>query len=214
MKKNKFEPVAVYDAFGLTRQLWLAVELKGEEVSMLISDTTRLDLFTKKVLIGHIAPPLHKTRLIISQEDPQKVALTMKAHALKWGATPEAIRLLGLMCPLTKEEEILMPKLARKDELKAAAKATPVAVKKPIAKRSNGADQLAEAASRKRDELLADKRKIIATDKGKAKLAKVEDDDKLAIMVAAKTVGAAIETDEVAFRDISYAEKVGLIDLV
>jgi hypothetical protein len=119
------------------------------------------------------------------------------------------------MCPLTKEEEILMPKLARKDELKAAAKATPVAVKKPIAKaRSNGADQLAEAASRKRDELLADKRKIVATDKGKAKLAKVEDDDKLAIMVAAKTVGAAIETDEVAFRDISYAEKVGLIDLV
>jgi hypothetical protein len=214
---KKFEPVVVYDAVGYMRQFWLAVERVEDTVWYIRSDTTRPDLFVCGALIGQIGNVGDKTRLIKSERDPNELAARFKRHAMKFGATPEAIRLLGQMLPIDKEEESKMAKLARKDELKAAAAETPVAGKRikavPAAKVNNG-ERLVEAAASRRAELLNDKRKIVATEKGKAKLAKVEDDDKLALMISARTVGAALEEEGVAYRDITYAEKVGLVELV
>jgi hypothetical protein len=161
-KSTKFEPIAVYDAMSLLRPLWLAVEKLGEVVNIIVSDTTRMDLFTRMALAGQIAPPLHKTRLVISEEDPLKVAERLRAHALKWGATPEAIRLLGLVCPLDEEEVREMAKLARKDELKEAAKETPVggrkSAKAAAAPKNNGnGERLREAAEGKRAAFAAQK---------------------------------------------------------
>ena len=217
-RSNAFKPVVVYDAMSYMRQYWLAVEQDGEDIRLIISDTTRHYLHAREVLLGQIGLPGHKTRLVISEKDPHEVARGMKLFAMKWGATPEAVRLLGKVCPLTDEEEHNMPKLARKDELKAAAKEAPVAKKTAAAAKprtANGQeDVFEEARTARREAMLADKRKIVATDKGKAKLAKVDDEDKLSIMITARTVGAAIETEEVSMRDINYAEKIGLVDLV
>ena len=66
----------------------------------------------------------------------------------------------------------------------------------------------------KREALLSDKRKIIATEKGKVKIAKDGPDDMLARMVKAKTLGNALsEHEDIGMKDINYAVRVGLIEL-
>jgi hypothetical protein len=69
--------------------------------------------------------------------DVQERVAATKAKALTHGATLEAIQLLGTLTSLTPDEEKTMAeantKLSRKDELKKAAKETPVAGKKAAA---------------------------------------------------------------------------------
>lgn len=89
----------------------------------------------------------------------------LKRQALDHGATPEAIRLLGRITPLTKQEEATMAenkKLAKKGDaegLKAAAKAAPVAPKaeKAAAPKAKGN---AEALAKARADKGPDNRKI------------------------------------------------------
>lgn len=222
-KAPSFNPVVVYDAMGYARLYWIAAEREGEIVRLLMADTTRYDLFTRDILIGQMGELGSPVRYVCSQKEVSEVAARMKISAMQFGATPEAIRLLGLVCPLTKEEEVQMAKeklapKADKEGLKAAAKAAPVGGKKADAapKQRGNPEALAkarEANTAKLEELKKDKRKITATEKGKSKLAKVDATDKLSIMIKAKTVGAAITGGDVAFRDIAYAEKVGLIEL-
>lgn len=164
-KKVGFEPMVVYDAVGYMRQFWLAAECKDDIVWYICSDTTRHDLFVRGAIIGQIGPVGAKTRLIISDRDPNELALKFKKHALKWGATPEAIRLLGIVTPLTEEEESTMAKLARKEELKEAAKAAPVGGKRAAAsaapKTNGGAEKLREAAEGKRAAFAAQKLTVL-----------------------------------------------------
>lgn len=87
---------------------------------------------------------MHVTEKLVSSDwtrhdaaDQRKLALEFKRVALDKGATPEAIRLLGTLIPLTKKECSIMAeklkakatakKTADSKGLKAAAKAAPVA---------------------------------------------------------------------------------------
>lgn len=225
-KTFTFQPFCLYDAMGYVRQVWLAAERNGETVKLLLSDTTRLELHTRDIAIGQCGPVGGRTRYIVSEQDPSEMAEVFKRSAMKYGATPEAIRLLGRFAPITKEELSIMadkklaPKKGDAEALKNAAKAAPVgggkaAPAKAAPKGNPAALEKARAVNAaKAEELKKDKRKITATEKGSAKIKKSGDPtDKLAIMVKAKTVGAAITGGEVAFKDIAYAEKVGLIEL-
>lgn len=128
-ERQKFKPVVVYDSMGFIRQLQIAAWADGEDVTLLMSDTTRYDVFTRDILLGQIGPG---ARYAISEKDPAAIALLFKDRALRHGATPEAIRLLGLLLPISKEEyeemadKKLAPKKGDAEGLKAAAKKTPV----------------------------------------------------------------------------------------
>lgn len=136
------------------------------------------------------------------------------------GGVPEAVRLLDHFLRFTDEEKKTMAdKLAKKGA--AAPKADAKTTKAPAAGGKKGnpealkkaREQSDETRAARQAELLKDKRKITATDKGKAKIAKAGKEDKLSRIVAAKTVGAAMAIDDVKFADITYAERVGLITL-
>lgn len=125
--RQKFKPVVVYDIMGYFKQLQLAVCVEGEDVTLLMSDTTKPGLFTRDVLVGQIG-----ARYAVSERDPKDVAAQFKERAKVHGATPEAVRLLGLLCPVTKEEANIMaekklaPKKGDAEALKTAAKKAPV----------------------------------------------------------------------------------------
>lgn len=222
-KRSSFKPVVIYDTMGYIRSYQIAVCAEGEEVEMLMCDGTRLEVYTRGIIAGQIG---EGARYGISEKDPVVLGLVFKDKALRLGATPDAIRLLGLLLPISKEElntmadKKLAPKKGDAEGLKSAAKKAPVgggkaaAAEKPAKKGNMEALEKARAVTAaKNEELKKDKRKITATEKGKAKAAKSEATDKLNIMIKAKTVGAAISSGDVAFKDIAYAEKVGLIEL-
>lgn len=226
--RHKFQPVVVYDSMGFIRQLYIAAEAVGEDVTLLISDTTKDYLFTREVLIGQIG---QGARYAISEKDPANIAHNFKERAMKYGATPEAIRLLGLITPISDEEyddmaaaNKLAPKKGDAAALKDAAKKTPVGGKggaaktdKPTARKGNpeALEKARAATEAKKAELLKDKRKIVLTEKGKDKV-KNGDPSKGAVanliaMRDAKTVGAAIGAG-LAMADLNYAVKTGTIE--
>lgn len=126
----------------------------------------------------------------------------LKEDMLLHGATPEAVMLVGAVSPFNEKElEAMAKKLSTK---KAPAKKAP-------AKAAPKKDAT-EAKGRGRRSSLDEKASITATDKGTAKLEKVGKDDKLAIMVKAKTVGKALAAG-VDSKDINYAARVGLISV-
>lgn len=96
------------------------------------------------------------TEALISKDftpkDPQNPipeAKKFKETALLLGATPEAIRLLGTLIPLTRKEmNEMAEKLKAKGDaaaLKSAAKSTPVAGKNTAAKKRGNTEALAKA---------------------------------------------------------------------
>lgn len=95
-------------------------------------------------------------RYQVLQEDLGSAVRELKTQALQFGATLEAIQLLGQLTPLTKVEEAQMAatKLAKPDAegLKTAAKAAPVGGKAkaaaPAAKRGNPEALAAARAAR------------------------------------------------------------------
>lgn len=224
-RKSSFQPLVVYDAMGYVRQYWLAAEKDGEVVRLIMNDTTKPHLYGREVLVGQLGPAGGRTRYVISEEDPQNVASKMLRHAENFGATPEAIRLLGLVTPISKEElstmaNKLAPKKGDKEGLKAAAKSAPVgggsatAAKKTNKGNPAGLAKAREAATQRKAALLTDKRKLVLTDKGKEKL-KTGDATKgsiknLATMRDAKTIAAAAEAG-LTMNDINYAIKTGTI---
>lgn len=184
--RQKFKPVVVYDSMGFIRQLQIAACADGEDVTLLMSDTTRYEVFTREVLMGQIGPG---ARYAISEKDPSAIALQFKERALRHGATPEAVRLLGLLCPFSKEElntmaeKKLAPKKGDAEGLKSAAKKAPVgggkAEKAPARKGNPEALAKArEASSAKQDAFKAEKLTVLvkAKDSGLrgGRLAKLE----------------------------------------
>lgn len=132
-RKNSFKPVVVYDAMGYIRQHWLAAECEEDVVRLVMADTTKPYLYTREVMLGQIGSAGGKTRYIIADKDPTVVALSLKDRANAQGATPEAIRLIGLITPISKEElntmakeNKLSPKKGDVEGLKSAAKKAPV----------------------------------------------------------------------------------------
>jgi hypothetical protein len=221
--RQKFQPVVVYDRMGFIRQLQLAASADGEDVTLVMSDTTRNDVFTRDILIGQIGD---NARYAISERDPVAFAHILKQRAMTHGATPEAIRLMGLISPISDEEyddmaaaNKLAPK-ADKAGLKDAAKKTPVAGKTAPktgnrAGNAEGLEKARAATEAKKVELLKDKRKLVLTEKGKSKV-KEGDASKgsiknLVAMRDAKTVGAAIGAG-LKMADINYAVSTGTIE--
>ena len=224
-KQSKFEPMTVYDRMGYLRLYHLAAAKEGEVIHLLMNDATRYDVFAREVLEGQVGA---HGRFAVSSTDPAITLAALKGRALKHGATPEAIRLLGLLTPISKEEykemakdTKLAPKKGDATALKDAAKKAPVGGKKETApaKARGNPEALAKARAineSKKAEQLKDKRKILLTDKGKEKV-KNGDSTKgsianLVAMRDAKTVGGAI-TNGLNMADINYAVKTGTIEL-
>lgn len=224
-RKNSFKPVVVYDAMGYIRQQWLAVECVDDVVQLVLADTTKPYLYTREVMLGQIGPAGGKTRYIIADKDPEVVAKYFKDRANAQGATPEAIRLIGLITPISKEElntmakeNKLPPKKGDVEGLKNAAKKAPVggaAAAKGKKGNPEALEKARAATAAKKEELLKDKRKIVLTDKGKEKI-KNGDSSKgsianLVTLRDAKTVGAAIGAG-LGMADINYAVRTGTIE--
>ena len=221
MRRKAFEPVCVYDPTGLFTYRWIAAERSGEEVTILMSDVTRPYVFTRVALIGQIGTI--GTRYITSEMTVEKAAEFLRQRALQYGATPEAIRLLGQFSPFTKKEKDEMAEKLKSGNaagLKAAAKGTPVgggAKSAPAPKKGNpeALAKAREAGAAAREELKKDKRKITLTDKGAEKVKKGGDSSAVANLVAmkaAKTVGGAI-TNGLSMADLNYAQRSGTIEI-
>ena len=129
----------------------------------------------------------------------------LKGDMLLHGASPEAVMLVGAVAPFSEKDlKIMADKLTKK---------TTAPAKGAAAKKTTATDSSNNAPQRGGRSTLDDKAKITATDKGRAKIDKVGKTDKLSLMVAAKTVGKALEVDGVVSRDIHYAINAGLIEV-
>ncbi len=154
--------------------------------------------------------PNHKMKnyTLITDEDKalQSYLLDLKKQMLTEGATHEAVRLVGEHIPISEKELQIMA-----TKLKRASATTKTPAKKAPAKKA--AAKSTESTGGGRKSTLDEKAKITATEKGTKKIEKVGKDDKLALIVKAKTVAKALEIDDVLPRDIHYAVKTGLIEL-
>lgn len=221
-RRSQFTPFVCYDAMGYIRQDRLVAEQDGETLRCVCWETSKSHVFSAEIATGMVGE--RGTRYIRSVKDPETVAASFKMRAMASGATPEAIRLLGLFMPFSKEEAIMAteklkgksaPKTADKEGLKAAAKDAPLAKGKaaaPAARKGNpeALAKAREGQEARKAELMKDKRKIALTDKGKEKV-KSGDQSKGAIqnliaMRDAKTVGGAISAG-LKMADLNYAEK-------
>lgn len=144
----------------------------------------------------------------------------LRRLALEVGATPEAVRLLGSLEPWSKKEETIMaeklkakakPVKASTDELKAAAKSTPVA--KGAKARKGNADALAKARAA-RAERGPDNRKIKANIKAKDIAARAGSyrHTMLTNLINAKTVQEFRDKGHSA-GDLAYATKAGIVSV-
>lgn len=131
-RRNHFAPFVCYDAMGYIRQDRVVAEQNGEALRCVCWETSKMHVFSSEIATGMVG--LVGTRYIKSENDPVAAATVLKTKALAHGATPEAVRLIGLVVALTKQEEATMakpatklaPKGADKTTLAAAAKAAPV----------------------------------------------------------------------------------------
>jgi hypothetical protein len=153
---------------------------------------------------------------------------SLRRLALEVGATPEAVRLLGSLEPWSKKEEAIMaeklkakakPVKASTDELKAAAKQTPVVkgakappgTKTPA--RKGNADALAKARAA-RAERGPDNRKVKANIKPKDIAARAGSyrHTMLTNLLNAKTVQEFRDKGHTA-GDLAYAVKAGIVSV-
>lgn len=215
---DQFKPVVVYDTMGYIRQYQIAACADGEEVTLLMSDTTRYDVFTREIVAGQIG-----NRYGVSDKDPAAMAAKFREKAMTYGATPEAIRLIGLLCPLSKQEEFemsekkLAPKKGDKEGLKAAAKAAPVGGKKAPAEKPANRKGNPEALEKAREATAArtearDKQKIKVVNKNHGAREGTKRAEMLDIVIKAKTVGEAIENGA-GWIDVKFAVDKGFITL-
>jgi hypothetical protein len=143
---------------------------------------------------------------------------SLKRQGLKFGATLEAIQLLGTLTSLTTTEEAMMAdakKLARKEELKAAAKEAPVKGNKAAAtgdapKKKGNPEALAAARAAK--DSGPDNRKITVLKKDHGARDGTKRADLLNKIFKNKTVQAAVDAG-VKKSDVSWAAREGYISL-
>jgi hypothetical protein len=238
-KKTKFTPVCVYDAMGYIRLLRIAAEQVGDVIGLISWDTTKDYVHSFEIAPGMITEyGVGKARYIIAESNLIHEAARMRDKALRYGATPEAIRLLGLVCPVTKMEcEEMAEKLKAKggaaaksggkaaakgdaEALKAAAKTAPVGGKKAATeapkKRGNP-----EALAKAREARAAgpDTRKITVVGTAKEHLAGVREGSYRGLMLAglfrSKTVQAFKELEingkHPTSGDLKYAVDAGFV---
>ncbi len=146
----------------------------------------------------------------------------LRRDALQYGATPEAIRLLGSLEPWTKKEETIMAeKLKAKAtkaspaaaELKTAAKAAPVGGKKGASPRKGASNGDALAKARAAKNTGPDNRKI----KVLIKKPEAREGSKRALMLAdlisSKTVQEFRDKGSYSAGDVRYAIGAGIISV-
>lgn len=237
-RRTTFQPYCAYDAMGYTRILRIAAEQRGDMIAFLMWTAERDYVWAGDLGEGQIKefgePGM--ARFVKAQSDPIREAANFKQLALRYGATPEAIRLLGLLAPVSREEELSMAeKLKAKggaaakgkaptggdaEALKTAAKSAPVA-KKVAAKAEpevKGNRKGNVAALDKAREVRAagtaerDKQKIKVLNKDHGAREGTNRANQLNIVLRAKTVGAAIEAGAT-WVDVKFAVSKGLIEL-
>jgi len=241
VRKSNFKPQVVYDAMGFIRLHWLVAERNGEDITLLISDTTRFEVHTREVLAGQVGPLGAGTRYVLSDYPVEALALGYKAKALSYGATSQAMRLLGTLVPLSEEDLNTMaeklkvkggaaetdekPKRARAKgdaaALKEAAKETPVAGKRgkasaapaePAKKRGNlEALEKARAAGNAAREENR-KKKITLVEKTNPKREGSKAFTNYALYRTSKTVGDFLDAGGT-MADVRYDSNKGFITL-
>lgn len=231
-RRQKFQPVCVYDSMGFIRILRIAAEQIGDTVSLLVRDTTKDYLWTTQVGEGQIAQFGNPARYIVAECDLKREVATYKDLALRYGATPEAVRLLGLLCPVSKQEEATMaeklkaksPKAADKEALKAAAKEAPVGGKKATAKadaapaekpanRKGNPEALAKAREARGKDMEAErKKKITLVEKNNPKREGSRAFEIYAKYKTCKTVGQFLDAGGT-MADIRYDSQKGFIQV-
>lgn len=150
-KRSKpFQPCCVYDAMGYIRLLRIAAEQEKDVVRLIVWDTTRDHVHSYEIAVGQISEYGSglNTRYVVAESNLVHEAARLRDRALRYGATPEAIRLLGLICPVKdKEAEEMAEKLKSKGG--AAAKSSAKAPTKGDAEALKGAAKAAPVASGK-----------------------------------------------------------------
>lgn len=217
-RRAKFEPFVVYDVFAYTRSSGIAAQAVEDGYSVLYRDPTG------KVVVLTIAEAQVPSRWGRGVADPISVATDYKSYALRCGATPEAIRLIGQFVTLTKNEEISMadklktkaaPKAADKEALVSAAKAAPVAKPKaaPAKVANKGGEALKAANEARQAGVLAErnKQKIKVLNKNHTARDGSNRANMLNIVLRSKSVGEAIENGA-GWIDVKFAKDAGYID--
>lgn len=185
-RRSKFEPVVFCDPFAMIGQRKIAVELAGD------GTISCLEWFAGDYCVRNfsIEEPSLGIRHVPIDAPVAGQAASLKISALEHGATSEAIRLLGLICPLTKQEEAVMAdklktkgslKAGDKEALKGAAKDAPVG-KKPRTAPEPKAEKAEASKKRGNPEALAKARET-RKDKG-------PDNRKIKALIKAKDIKA------------------------
>lgn len=232
-RKNTFKPVCAYDRMGYIRLLRIVAELDGDILRLVYRDTTKEHIQTCEIGVAQLAED-SMARYATSTANPVTEANNLKRLAMDYGATPEAIRLLGTLVSLSKQEEATMAeKLKAKggkaadtkastkgdaEALKGAAKTAPVAKGKKVEteapkKRGGNPEALAkarEAGGAAREE--RNKQKITVLDKNHGARDGSNRANMLNIVLRSKTVGAALEAGA-GWLDVKFAADKGFIEL-
>jgi len=235
-------PCVIHDVMSYAKFHQLAVEIAGKGYDSVVNTVCWFPTTDYVHAVGLMPTTISvpdgksiRTRWAVTPRDPEREALAFKAQALRHGATPEAVRLLRAMVPISKSEETTMAeKLKAKGATKSSAKAptkgnakalkeaaadAPVkktapakpAMNEKPANRKGNPEALAKARAARAD-AGPDKRKITVLKKphgardGTARAALL---DKI---YRSKTVDGADENG-VKKADVSWAAKAGYISL-
>lgn len=226
-RRSTFQPVVFCDPFAMAGNRKVAVEL-GPDGHILCLEWSVGDYCVRSL---NIEAPSLGTRYLPVNQPVAGQAASFKISALTHGATPEAIRLLGLICPLTKQEEAMMAeklktkgsvKAADKEGLKAAAKDAPVGKKPKVApaeakaeapKKRGNAEALAKAReARKEAGSGPDKRKITVLKKDHGARAGTDRQKTLDLLFKHKTAQSALDAG-VTKQWLAWADREGYVEL-
>lgn len=216
-RRQKFEPFVAYDVYAFVRTFGIAAQ-KIEDGFRIVKRHASGYLHTLD--IAEVQVPARWGR---GEADPRTKALEFKSVALRDGATPEAIRLIGTLIPLNdKECREMAEKLKAKGSkaadtkgLKSAASKTPVAKKtskSDASKRRGNPEALAKARAARAANKGPDNRKITVVKKDHGARAGTKRADMLNIVLKAKTVQTALDNGATMV-DIRFAQTQGLIKL-
>lgn len=235
-KRSKpFKPCCVYDAMGYIRLLRIAVEQEGDIVRLVSWDTSRDHVHSFDIAPGMITEYGSgiSARYIIAESNLTHEAARLRDRALRYGATPEAIRLLGLICPVKKKEaDEMAEKLKSKgsaaakstakaptkgdaEALKSAAKGAPVAKGKPAPaekpkKTGNPAALEKARAARGANMEVERKKKLVLLEKSNPKRAETRAFNIYGLYKTSKTVGDFLDAGGT-MSDIRYDSEKGFI---
>ncbi len=228
-KKQTEFPFSLEDRTGCLTYPIIAIEETFEAVRVVYRQIFPYQrVVDHTILRMHIAPDREasiKERTIYyvppASENPISTHIdALRRMALEDGATPEAIRLLSKLQPWSKKEEHTMAEKLKakgtaakpdKENLKAAAKSTPVGGK-GASKNKGNAEALAKAREARAAAAGPDKRKITVLKKDHGARAGTTRADLLNKIYKAKTVQAAVDAG-VKKSDVSWAARSGYISL-